>query len=216
MSTGYNAVKVNGSAFSVAPNARNSGTKENGGSITRSGTIASGKFTSVVVSRYNSAVFGSTVIEASSTVKDYATKSLSAGTFVYNNPKPIAMRYSTTISGTSNTVLQSGANKPGITRSIHKLETLRTRRFTTAIRANKYNRTTNTFDSGYPAIAVDSLGTDNAAAPSRSVPGQLVFKLGQPVPVTQNYSAKTDGWFIYYTNIITIRSHSYQCGMGGF
>ena len=193
MSTGYNAAKINGSAFSVAPNAKSSGTNSNGGTITRVGTVASGKFTSVVVTRYNTTIFASTVIEDSTTVKDYAGKALSAGTFAYVNNKPIAPRYTITIAGVSNTFLRSGADTPTIRRSIAKLETLRTRKFTTAIRANKYNRVTGAFDTGYPAVVTDALNTDYAATPTRSSPGQLTYKLGQPVPVSTDYSAKTDG-----------------------
>lgn len=194
MSTGYNAAKINGSAFSVAPNAKSSGTNSNGGTITRVGTVASGKFTSVVVTRYNTTIFASTVIQDSTTVEDYAGKALSAGTFAYVNNKPIAPRYTITIAGVSNTFLRSGADTPTIRRSIAKLETLRTRRFTTAIRANKYNRFTGAFDSGYPTYSpTDTLATDYAATPSRSAPGQLTYKLGQPVPVSTDYSAKTDG-----------------------
>lgn len=32
---------------------------------------------------------------------------------------------------------------------------------------------------------------DHAAAPTRAIPGELVYKLGQPVPVMADYSAKT-------------------------
>ena len=101
------------------------------------------------------------------------------------------MRSTSTIGGLSNAVLLSGASVPSLMRSIHKLEVLRTRRFTTAIRANKYNRFTGQFEAGYPVVAVDSLASDSAATPTRGVPGQIVYKLGQPVPFTQNYQSES-------------------------
>lgn len=177
--------KVNGAAFSVQPNRPGSGVVNNRGVTVRAGSSTS--LTNVNVSRYNTVVFASTVLDNS-----WADEALAAGTFAYNNTRPVAMRYSTTISGVTNTILRSAADDPTRMRSIHKLETLRTRRFTTAIRSNKYNRYTGAFDGGFPVVATDSLSTDTAATPTRSSPGQLTYKLGQPVPVTNNdYKAKT-------------------------
>ena len=38
---------------------------------------------------------------------------------------------------------------------------------------------------------VDSLATDNAATPTRGAPGRIVYKLGQPVPFSQNYQSES-------------------------
>jgi hypothetical protein len=178
--------KVNGSDYAVPPNTRSSGSVNNHGVVARGGSVASGKLTNVGVSRYNSTVFASTVLD-----NGWADKAVSAGVFAYGDRDGVAMRSTSTLSGISNTVLRSGASVPSLMRSIHKLETLRTRRFTTAIRANKYNRFTGQFEAGYPVVAVDSLATDNAATPTRGVPGQIVYKLGQPVPFTQNYKSES-------------------------
>lgn len=178
--------KVNGSSYSVPPNNRYSGAGNNHGVVARGGSVASGKLTDVSVSRYNTVVFASTVID-----NDWADKAVSGGTFAYNDKDGVGMRYTTELAGVSNSALRSGASVPGLTEGIHRLRVLRTRRFTTAIRANKYNRFTGAFEAGYPVVAVDSLATDNAATPTRDVPGQLVFKLGQPVPVTSNYKAES-------------------------
>lgn len=178
--------KVNGSAYSVPPNVRASGSRNNRGVVARGGSVASGKLTNVGVSRYNSTVFASTVLD-----NDWSDKAVSGGTFAYNDKDGVGMRYTTTLAGVSNTALKSGANVPSLNRGIHKLEVLRTRKFTTAIRANKYNRYTGQFESGYPAVTVDTLATDKAATPTRSVPGTLVYKLGQPVPVEVDYKAIT-------------------------
>jgi hypothetical protein len=176
---------TSGSDYTVPPNVKGSGAKNSGGASTRVSTTS--LVDGVGVSRYNTGVFASTVLDNGS-----ADEALSAGTFAYNNTRPVAKRSTTTLSGVSNTVLRSGADQPGLIRSIHKLEVLRTRRLTTALRANKYNRSTGAWDSGYPVVAVDTLGTDTAATPTRSAPGQLTYKLGQPVPVSNNdYKAKT-------------------------
>lgn len=171
---------------SVPPNAKGSGAGGNGGAVTKGGTVASSLLDNVEVSRYDAGVFGSTVLD-----NDWANEALSAGTFAYNNQTPVAKRITDTLAGSvSNTTLLSGAAVPSNVRSIHKLETLRTQRITTAIRANKYNRFTGAWDAGYPANAVDSLPTDNAANPTRSAPGQLTYKEGALIPVNDDYKAK--------------------------
>jgi len=172
--------QVSGSAVTSTSTNNNGGSVVNGGSST--------VLESIHLGNTNGGPIGTFPINGTDT-----DKALSAGTFAYNNPGPIALRVTTTLSGVSNTVLRSGADVPGQIRSIHKLEVLRTRRLTTAIRANKYNRYTGAFDSGFPVVAVDSLASDYAATPSRSAPGQLTYKLGQPVPVSVDYAAKTGG-----------------------
>jgi len=177
-----------GSDYStVPPNAKGSGAGGNGGSVTRGGTVASALLDDVDVTRHNADVFGSTVLDNS-----WAHEALSAGTFAYDNQSPVAKRLTSSLSGVSNTVLRSGAAVPENVRSIHKLETLRSRRYATAIRNNKYNRFTGEFDGGFPVVAVDSLSTDNAANPTRTSPGQLTYKGGALLPVTNNdYKEKT-------------------------
>lgn len=135
--------------------------------------------------------FGSKVVQDTVTTKDYAGKAVSGGTFAYNNLKPISSLVTSVIAGVSNNVIKTPGNDGDTIRSINKLETLRTRRFTTAIRANKYNRTTGVWDAGYPAVATDSLGTDEAATPTASVPGELTYMKGSVVPFNDNYKAKT-------------------------
>ena len=146
----------------------------------------------------NVGVFGSTVID-----NGWADEALSAGTFKYDNPKPIAKRLTTTLSGVSNNVLQSGASKPGLVRNIHKLEVLRSRRLTTAVRAGLWNIYAGRFmnnqngNTQNPTVAVDSLAADGAASPTQSAPGQLVYMAGGKNPVYGNdantsYKAKTN------------------------
>lgn len=182
-----------GSDYStVPPNAKGSGAGGNGGSVTRGGTVASSLLDNVDVTRHNTDVFGSTVLDNS-----WADEALSAGTFAYDNQSPVAKRLTSSLSGVSNTVLRSGAAVPQNVRSIQKLETLRTRRYATAIRNGKYNEYTGEFDGGFPVVAVDSLATDNAANPTRTSPGQLTYKGGALLPVTNNDYKEKTGWFIY-------------------
>jgi len=159
-------------------------TNNNGGSVVNGGT------TTVLdsVSLGSSYAMGTLPIDGTDT-----EKSVSAGDFAYDNARPVAQRYTTALAGVANTALQSGASVPDQIRSIHKLEVLRTRRLTTAIRANKYNRYTGAFDGGFPVVAVDSLSNDDAATPTRSVPGELTYKTGALVPVNDEYSPKTGG-----------------------
>lgn len=179
--------KVSGVDYSVPPNVKSSGAVNDRGTVTRGGSLASGKLTNVGVSRYNTTVFASTVLD-----NGLADKAVSGGTFAYNDQNGVGMRYTTELAGVSSSVLRSGASVPGVTRSIHKLEVYRTTKTASGIRANKYNRSTGSWDAGYPQVVTDTPGTDTAATPSRTSPGQLTYKLGQPVPVSNNdYKAKT-------------------------
>ena len=173
----------------AAPSNNNNVAKNNGGVIKKAGNVPpTTRFAvSPVVYSNERQVVGSVVVD-----NNAADKAVAAGVFANKTQKPIAKKITTVLGGVSNTVLRSGAARPELVQSINKIESVRTRRFTTTIRENKYNRFTNTFDAGYPVVGVDNLGTDNAANPTRSTPGQMVYKLGGKVPVTSNYKPKTN------------------------
>ena len=191
------AAKVSGSDYTVPPNTQNSGSVNNRGTVTRGGSVASGKLNNVSVARFNTGnVFNSTPIDNSS-----ADEALAAGTFAYNNNRPTAQRYTTLISGVSNTILLSGADVPSLVRSIARSETIRTRRTTTAIRAGYFNIYTGLFTTP-PTAAVDNwwsisanttsaTSTDVAASPTRAVPGRLVYKTGKLNPVVDSYKSES-------------------------
>lgn len=241
-----------GSDYSIPPNRKGSGAKNNYGSATRTGTTSS-TINNVSTSRPQTSVFGSTVVDGADT-----DKAISASVIAYKNQRPVAIRSTSTVSGQSNTALRSGADVPSQVRSIHKREAYKVNKLGTAFRNGywdpyygklaiygTYSRTSNTvtvtaarhglvtgdyvkldFTSGTatdgrfqvtvvnansftvthtasgstsgnvtvlgPAYATENPGTDTAATPTRSVPGQLTYKLGQPVPVSNNdYKAKT-------------------------
>jgi hypothetical protein len=178
--------QVDGNAVTATSTNNDNGSVLNGGSTT--------VLNSVDLGYSNVGVFGSSVVDGTD-----ADKSIDAGTFSYNNQKPIAKRITEELAGgVSNTFLQSGASKPELTRSIHKLEVLTTRRLTTAIRAGKWNIFKGAFlnnqnqSADNPVVATDTLASDNAATPTRAVPGELVYKTSAPVPVQDDYKAKTN------------------------
>ena len=178
--------KKTGVAYTIPPNLKGSGSNSDSGTATRIGS-SSTNLTNVSVTRDQTTVFGSTVIDDA-----YANKALSSGTFRYDDQRPVGMRVSSTLAGVSKTALLSGAGVPGQTRSIHKRESFKVVKTASGIRANKYNRYDNTWAGGYPQTGTETPGTDVAATPTRSAPGQLTYKLGQPVPVSDNdYKAKT-------------------------
>lgn len=173
-------------------------TKNNHGTAMNIGSSAS-LLSNRSLGRSDISVFGSTVI--SDAVIDYADPALSSGVFAYNNARPVAVRLTTTLAGTVvNTFLRSAASDLSSRRSIHRQEKVRTTRTTTAIRAGYWNIYTGTW-STTPTTAVDnfwdisndttsSTSTDEAATPTRTTPGELTYKLGQPLPVSVDYPSK--------------------------
>jgi hypothetical protein len=160
-------------------------TNNNGGSVVNAGdksTVLSGN---VTLGYYDTGVFGSTVAQGS-----YADVALVGGVFSYNNQNPVAKRTTDELSTIPNDFLISGALKPDLIRSINKLEVLRTRRLTTAIRDGEWNEYTGSFDTA-PVVAVDVLPEDKAANPTRGVPGSLVYKSSSANPVVDTYKPKT-------------------------
>lgn len=169
-------------------------TKNKGGTIKSNGSAPAGSFQNKSTAGGNLGFGGSVVYDGLD-----ADKTNSAAAFAFSNQRPVAKKTSSTIAGISNTVLISGAGVPGQIRAVNKIQSLKTRKFTTAIRANKYNAFTNAFDGGFPATSTDDLvsdvyGTgvvvDVAATPSLAVPGKIVFANGK-IGVYKNYSSKS-------------------------
>ena len=99
------------------------------------------------------------------------------------------------ISGTFYAYCINPVNK----RSIHKVEAIRTERVATAIRAGYWDIYSGSWTTE-PTVANDisDAGTDEAATPTRAIPGELVYRVaGQPDGtngITQaDYPAKTNG-----------------------
>lgn len=176
--------QVDGSAVTA------SSTNNNNGSVINGGTTA--VLNSVDLGYSDVGVFGSSVADGTDT-----DKAVSAGTFSYNNQSPVAKKVTETLSGVSNTYLLSGSSYHNDIHSIHKIESVTTRRLTTAIRAGKWNIYKGKFLNNQnqavdnPTVATDSFGSDNAANPTKAVPGELVYKTSAPVPVQDDYKEKT-------------------------
>jgi hypothetical protein len=185
-------VQVNGSALTSTPYGSFSQANNDNGTMKANGSSSSNVMDQVKTVVGPVDAFGSKVVENSVTVVDYAGKSVSAGTFAYNNTKPISSLVTTTIAGVANSSILTPGNDGDTVRSINKVETVRSRRFTSAVRANKYNRVTNKFDAGFPVVAEDTLASDDAATPSRSVPGELTYMRGSTTPYNDDYKAKTN------------------------
>lgn len=184
--------QVNGSSTTVSPYGTIVEASNNHGTIRANGSSASNVVENVKTVRPVVNTFGSTVIEDSVTSKDYAGKAVSAGSFAHNHVKPISALITTELAGVDTNVIKSPAND-GVKRSINKVENNKSILFTTALRANKYNRVTGKWDSGYPAAQTISFNSDEAANPSLSVPGELTYRTGAKIPVNDNYKSKTNG-----------------------
>jgi hypothetical protein len=145
-------------------------------------------------------VFGSTPVDDATV--DYADKALSAGTFKSENQRGVIQRVTSSLAGgVSNDFLTHAADDVSNARSIARQEVVTTTRTSTAIREGHWNEYTGSWSTP-PTTATDpfyniandntqATSTDEAASPTRGVPGELTYKLGQPVPVSVDYDAKT-------------------------
>jgi hypothetical protein len=170
-------IQQNGSAVTV------SSTKNRGGSAKRAGA-SSTVLSNISIGVNDVGVFASTVVDGTAT-----DPAVAGGVFAYNNQKPVARRVTTSLSTVSNSVLLSGAGVPSQVRSINKREYYVSEGTSTAFRAGYFNLYTGKY-SPAPTPVVETPGTDNAASPTRSAPGKLVFRSGSRVPTSQNYSTK--------------------------
>jgi hypothetical protein len=135
---------------------------------------------------------GSVVVDGTDT-----DKSLSAGTFAYNNQKPVAKRVTTSLATVTKTFLRSGAARPELVVSVNKIESVDTRGIATAIRAGYWNIYSGKFTTG-PTVSTDTMhksvsGTsiiDVAANVSRSSTGRLTYMLGAGNAVKRSYDSK--------------------------
>jgi len=190
-------VQIDGSSAVTTQSTRN-----NGGAMIQSGSNASGIVDKVNLgSHYGLGAFASTPVDGTDT-----NEANSAGTYAYNNTRPIAKRYTTTLSGVSNTALLTGGNVKNLRRKVNKIESFTSRLQTTAIRAGKFNIYSGKFINNQtgavekPTVQVDTLWSpvndaysaqDDAANKTVSVPGELTYLVGK-TPVNDNYKAKTN------------------------
>lgn len=140
------------------------------------------------------AATGSVVINGADTDPALNVSTYPTSVFANNSSVPVAKRVSVSLANVANTTLQSGAAVPGLVKSIHKIESVITRRLATAIRAGHWNIYTGTF-STLPTVATDTFHKavsgatyiDKVANVSRSNPGVAVYRTGSKIPVTNSY-----------------------------
>ena len=140
-------------------------------------------------------VFASTPVD-----DDNADKALSGGTFAFDGGSGAIQRVTKTLSGVSKDFLQYAADDVSNARSINKREHVRTTDLATKIRAGAWVPFSGVF---FPALAatndqfwsisgdtLQSASSDEAAAPTRAVPGELSFHDGSPTIKNADYSPK--------------------------
>lgn len=170
------------------------------GSVAAPGRNVDRVLNSASISRAGNQAFGSTVIP--DTASQGATKALDFATFQYQAKRNFVIRrVSKTLAGAANTTLWSGGSNAGLYRSIHKTEVYRSTFLSAlswALDSNgnvDYTSTLSTRNTTFYSQvdgAVVSTEQDNAANPSLTVPGELVYKLSQSIPVQSDYHVKQD------------------------
>ena len=173
-----------------------SGNRNDGGGLSRGGTIASSRFDSLVL-RTDTPV---TVVSGINN-----TASAPAGTW-NNGAANTIMRVTSLIAGIPSTTMTSAASKAGTRDSILQAAVIKVRLYKTGIKAGNWNEFTGKWSSD-PAVAysggwnnassVDNAatlkasGTDIAANPTQADPGRLTFSVGSGnVPSTQSYATR--------------------------
>lgn len=120
-------------------------------------------------------------------------KSLSGGTFgIVNVGKYIILRQSTYIANVSNNAFRSGSSEAGRRKPIAYIESIRT----TGDRAVGWNYVTGALLST-PSVSNDTFKSidggavvDQAARPTKAVPGEFVYLTASKTPVQKDYPAK--------------------------
>lgn len=175
---------TSGADYTTPPNLKGSGSVNDGGTSTR--VTSTSLLRKVAISKDTTGVFGSTVIDGMDTNVAIVGSPIS-----HNHTKPITFKVTTEIAGANSSVLATSSNAPAQVRGIHKRESFKSDGKATAFRAGYFNLYTGKY-SPSPTPVTENPGTDNAASPTRSVPGDLVFRTGAKLPVrNQDYKAKT-------------------------
>jgi len=127
------------------------------------------------------------------------------GVFNTQDHAVIARVTTTFATNITNTAIEGGASDSANGDSIHQLAVLRTRYYKTAVRAGNWNEFSGSWSSD-PDVAtsggwniassVDNAGTlkasgtDEAANPTSTKPGELVYFIGNPIPTQDDYKAR--------------------------
>ena len=174
-----------------------SGVDNDAGTIRNGGTIASTRFESKGFDQ-------GTYITVVSGVNG-VTGVLAGGTF--NGGDQIIVRYTTDLGGITNNALLFGASdSANESKSINQVAVVQSKLYKTAVRNGDWNVKTGAFSpavgvvnsgawditrNGDTSATVATSGTDNAANPTSTVPGELVYMHGALAdPTTDEYQPK--------------------------
>jgi hypothetical protein len=198
MATSYNdkayyTKQIDGSTAVTSTSTRN-----NRGVIATGSTISNSLFTKVQPANIVSglAPTNTTPIDGSQT-----DKALTGGTFAYNGGSGVIVKVTDKLSGVANSFPKSGANKPEQVTSINQ----KVAGYYASYKTAKLDILSGTFTVAPSAVleaftynsgvtATNSGVTDEAANPSRSIPGEFIYALGTGSGfVYGNYPAKNGG-----------------------
>lgn len=161
-------------------------TRNNRGVIRHGGVIGSTRFIARPIREVQPLMMGNIVWNNADI--DVA---LSSG--IYNAQragKYVMKKVTTELAGLTKTTLRSGGADFGQRRPIHFIESIRTTFLHSwTWTSNSEGHPTYT---GVKTTTLNNFGTDDAARPSRLVPGELVYKTGRPLPVQDDYKPKND------------------------
>lgn len=182
-------------------NGNASGTDVDAGAIRLGGNIADSRFINVALGE------GNPVVTIGTTGTTYGiVKAISAGTF--NGGDQVIVKVTTDIAGVGNSGLLWGSSNSAQSPSINQAGEIEVKLYKTAVRNGDWNPTTAPW-GGTPvsvaqsgawniSVGVDNAssliasGTDDAANPSQSVPGELAYMDGNVNPEQDEYEAKTN------------------------
>ena len=170
-------VQIDGSTAVTATSTNN-----RGGSFVGGGTTTSVNMDTVRSRR--GTVFGNQITAAQG---DKALSSGVLGGMV--KAKYVIMRYTSELATVANTTLMSGGMNLGLRRSINSNLTARAA-FVSAFTITAGDGQT----VSYTVVSTNTtFAADNAATPTRAVPGEFVYKVGGQIPVQKDYPARTNG-----------------------
>ena len=178
---------------------RNNGaTVLNGGNVDSTNAVTNSDTLMDVL--HKAGAYGGKVLASTGTkFKPGVTTSKGSGTLAYqpaaSDPQFLLRGYSTKVNNVSNTILQSGSSDKAGRRAINPI-----------VKTHDYNITSIDYVTGiatkhgsagavknYVKMDGTTAATDDAANPTRAIPGELVYMYGALTPKQDDYKAKTGG-----------------------
>lgn len=177
-----------------------SGVNNDKGTITNGGAVSDDKFSARAVG-YEGGPESITIVSGVN-----GTIGL-VSSYGFNTGTEIQMHATETVAGSAQPgILGGSSNSANDTHAINQSQVVSNRYIKTAIRSNKWNEVSGSFDVGFPHIAdtgafsladgvdessvLDVSGTDVSANPSPSAPGRLTFQDGSNTPVNTGYDTQ--------------------------